>query len=345
MKTKMIPYEKIREKLSDDLGYVLPQETWSYLVRKGFVAEISKGRVSHSDLLRETRDLEAVRLARSPNTPDGPLALTQGTGEGQHYTRLHQEALSLLFAERAAGDEEVIKFRKEVLSDELLRVGGVGGWIEKQRDQDGEPTMWVEVPLTDEQKGKLFEGEEPSIKLIGEVDAKRRFVAYGVPGNAWAEVMLTTSGGILERLRKLSEGLAKQFSWQPAQATLFILVEGFVPLVQNLVDRFQGKPLPAASRLTLEIDPTMPPRILEEQFRAIRARVFSSRYRPLSKKNLQLVAFVLRQRKGRSWPEIMTAWNKKHSEYRYHKDQIKNFKRDARTAKEHLVSPDYVYVR
>jgi len=56
-----------------------------------------------------------------------------------------------------------------------------------------------------------------------------KLLAYGVPEDPWQRLVKITVGGALDRLRHVSEYLAKRYGWENAQATLFILTGASLP--------------------------------------------------------------------------------------------------------------------
>src|SRR5262249_48074619 len=122
------------------------------------------------------------------------------------------EAISILLAELASKAQAVVAFRISALNNKLLAPEEVGEWINKQAQAEGEPTTWVELPLPldakqsiDFQQGDLTVNFPSSVRIRNE---QVKVLEYGVPEDRHKRAVPTTIGGILDKLRELSESLA-----------------------------------------------------------------------------------------------------------------------------------------
>ncbi len=134
----------------------------------------------------------------------------------------------------------------------------------------------------------------------------------------------------------MSESLAKRYAWWPAHGSLFVLT-GQVPLLSPVrVTTTRRFPITAASRLTLEVDPTVTPREVAEHYGAARKSLLQSRSRRMSPKHLRLAIYSATHSDG-TWAERMRGWNDEHPDERY--SQPSNFQRDAANAVKRLLNP------
>ena len=65
---------------------------------------------------------------------------------------------------------------------------------------------------------------------------------------------------------------------------------------------------PAASRVTLVIDPLLSPQAVLETYSELRHKVLEGSYRPLGEKHLRLAVFAAERRPPAKWAEVMQAW-------------------------------------
>jgi hypothetical protein len=152
-------------------------------------------------------------------------------------------------------------------------------------------------------------------------------------GSGW--VQHAASSSELEALRKkLSHGLASSYGWQPAQATVFLLT-GSVPILPSLRTRTIRRVASPASRIILEVDPTVTPREVEQHYTRARRRLMGGRrFRRISEKHLRLAVFADAHRDG-TWSDRMCAWNREFPDDRY--ANVRNFQRDAAGALRRLL--------
>ena len=97
---------------------------------------------------------------------------------------------------------------------------------------------------------------------------------------------------------------------------------------------------PISSRITMEIDPTLTPKEVAEQYKKLRALLIGARYRSMSKKNLRLAEFYdVHKPKDTTWDALMNKWN--HSQAREWKyARYENFARDCKQAWHRLMGRD-----
>ena len=114
-------------------------------------------------------------------------------------------AVSILVAKVAAQDERVLSFRKTVLGGERVADDGVQSWILSQGALDG---------------------------AVNIEDAPHE-LCFPSPAEDARHGIAVAKGGVLDKLRILSEYLEKQFGWDAAQATKFVLTDA-PPLISEI---------------------------------------------------------------------------------------------------------------
>ena len=68
---------------------------------------------------------------------------------------------------------------------------------------------------------------------------------------------------------------------------------------------------PLASRINMEIDPTLTPEEVAEQYKKLRVPLIGTRYRSMSEKHLRLAEFYGGHKpEGTTWTSLMDKWNR-----------------------------------
>lgn len=238
------------------------------------------------------------------------------------------EARSALLAIEAARDEEVQTFRRRRLRGRLLRRENVEAWVERQERLEhrrGLPGFWVAVAV-----------EKPSTSTVqgcrAEEPATVRELTYAVPHDRWVRASPTRSGGVLEKLRVLSEQLARRYAWDAAQAATFVLT-GAIPIVPMIRLNWDG----ARGRVVLDVDSFVTPREVALAYGKARHPLVKTRPRPQTEKHLRLAVWFAERPAGESWAQRMAVWNREHRKWRYRRAE--NFARDAVAALKRLHPP------
>jgi hypothetical protein len=246
------------------------------------------------------------------------------------------------------------------VGDRPLELAAVEQWIEERRIEDGEPSLWIEVPIS-EAPGQWWQLDtetwRDSVEFKPPLEVRRvefggtpyrpgyghrtlRFISYSISASGFPmeASCLTSAGGLLEELREISEELSRHYLWHPAQATMFVLTAA-VPSVPWFSIKYSlGFPT-AVSRVELTIDPAMSPVEVAAEYRRIRQSVVKGRPRALSEKHLQLASFTADMEESDPWEARRTGWNKEYPRWRY--DDLNNFRRDCRQAAKRLLWPDF----
>jgi hypothetical protein len=223
----------------------------------------------------------------------------------------------------------VSAFRQRELGGAVLSPGEVKGWIVRElkpprvRPVESRPSWWLSGVALDE--GDFEQHEDGTISIHKRLHVQwkddglpagpqsaheeptmsRRELQYWwllpKPGG-WGEPFVgkdkVREGTTLDRLRRLSQALAEEFQWEPAQATTFVLT-GLVPYSE----------------------------VWNRNLEAVRVR--GRRPRELSLKHLELALFTA-ERESEPLAARMKEWNAQHPEWEY--AQVTNFGRDSRDA-------------
>ena len=337
--------EDIRKEIDSLLGVSLSDEEWDDLVKEFRVDEILNSRSAHSSKVAETAEL--VRHRRRTydihNRPKSQEPRMLSKQEANQPTNRSQ-VISILVAQEATEDAAVRLFRTEVLSDKLLPLEGVEEWIQLQAQRDGPSTNWLNnVPISTTQANellRLWQMATPdklyiSLELsIYELAATTHLLPYpGIDG--WACYKPTTDGGVLERLRLLSDRLAEKYKWLPGQATAFVLTDG-IPLISSITITLNTNSRPLFSRIVLDVDPALSPKEIVMHYRRSRKAIMAARHRNLSEKHMQLAIFDSMRPKTETWTVKMDEWNKTHqAEWKY--EEAPNFAHDCLQARRRLL--------
>jgi len=256
---------------------------------------------------------------------------------------LRVEAISVLIAAAAAHDSGIVSFRHDVLRGKLIELDKVEKWIENQQRRAKVRYRWVRFKVANSEiEHGLVDGRPslrfrtPITEVAGEFGIQSPTVAYGVPGSDSPHHAMSPGDGSLERLRRLSETLANQYQWQPAQATLFVLT-GAVPVISLLGYSYAMKEPRAASRITMTLDPILSPSEVAARYDKVRKQVLGSRYRSISEKHLELAIFITDRPECEPLKKSMAAWNKRFPKWEY--SAPTNFGRDAASVQRRLLDP------
>jgi len=260
----------------------------------------------------------------------------------------HRSLLSRAAAKDAAYDASVIAFREEVLEGALLKAEEVKEWINRQERSDGPATHWIrDVPVPSNHKITWLEKERrfgisPELEFpsmarafdfgITGAGTQLKTLAYVVAGEQWVRYVPTAHGGVLDRLREITERLACRYEWDQASGTLFILT-GAIPVIEPLSsqidvahDRFRRRVI------ELRVDPALSPEQVAAHYRRLRQKIMPRRrVRELSEKHLRLAALEVERPADESWSTRMSSWNQSYPRWKYHHQS--NFRRDVLKAR------------
>ncbi|MEP0766731.1 MAG: hypothetical protein HRF45_09365 [Fimbriimonadia bacterium] len=362
--------DSFRDQVELLLGSSVPDEEWAWVDDSDLALECRHGMKNVNELvnwIRRTREVYAGRARDAQGT--GEL---RREGKSADLRGLRGDALRLLLAQIAEAETEVQSFRSEVLNGELLAPEKAVDWVRERGREEGPPTIWLDsIPVpqdADVMHGKAGWYVEPPLELGPGHGAHRTHVAFlevACPPDFEIYRHAVEAGGVLDRLRQLSEELSKDYGWAKSTAATFVLT-GFAPYYSSasvtrtfgfgtgdttrlkthtaaLMGELAGVALTVTrTRIKLELDPTLSPSEVAALYASWRSKVLGKRYRPLSAKHLTLVAFVLGRPSDEPLGERMLAWNAEYGATKGWKyGQESNFRRDFHRAKRRLLFPPY----
>ena len=321
--------EEIKKVLARKLRRQDIDNLWSYLVEGRYVKEVLTGYMTVDELVETARK---ILTAGQPSRPKVETASPAGPAPGE----ARAWALSMLIAAEAERDDAVIRFRNEVLHGVTMARSEVAGWIEHH--PEAKLPMTHDVTITVE-AGQLESDGPGWARLAQALDRVRitqtsvRVLDYAGAEDNWVSRVAVRDGGQLDWLRRLAEALAKQYCWQPAQATLFVLT-GAVPLISRIRmttgSRSQG---PWADRVVLDVDPAESPAKVATAF-AAQVRAGRPHSRPVKEKHARLAVHALVEHATLPWKDRTRLWNAEHSEWQC---SDANYRRDALDTRNRLL--------
>jgi hypothetical protein len=330
----------LRADVIQRMGREVPDRVWSVLEKRGDVTDVCSGNREVNWLTERIWDLLELAGERVSHVDTGiPEGARVGRGDVQ-------AVISLAAAYAAAKRDDVVRFREDVLGGKLLALEDVKSWIEEQGKKDGRGTRWIKVllpPGVNPLETKIFtvSTEDQPFAVSSDI------LLYGVAGSDWQHAIPVTNGRTLDRLRALSQQLAKDFDWDEAVATIFVLT-GRSPWIPSIRAKVQPRsirphdaaPTYARGRISLDVDIAVTPNEVREHYRRVRRELLNgARTKRLGPKHLALAEFIVRELEDGPWESKRAAWNRKHPSEPYAKNQVANFKRDCRLALERLLAP------
>jgi hypothetical protein len=325
--------EQWREPIAQHLGHRISDSLWAYLVDKRYIDELETGDAAVADVVVAIREMERALTTPDPE-PAAPMA-----APSRRPHDVHRWAISVLAADRAREDPDVVAYREHVLGGTLMAWADVPGWV-KEHAEARPPTAWITVPVEDDDANSIVIDRRDPVGLA----TSARVLKYSAPGDEWVRLQVT-SRGPLEQLRRLAERLAPAYAWTESQATVFVLAD-VVPLIATINATWGGHFIRHgdshewARRITLEVDPTVPPHELARTYQKVRERADHRGRRRLSDKHASLAAFAA-ERPQETWAARRRAWNQVNPTWSYGHDS--NFCRDAIRAQARLLYPDWFH--
>jgi hypothetical protein len=262
-----------------------------------------------------------------------------------------REAISEALAAIARQSHEVISFRREVLNDTLLEISAVDRWLKDHQSEGAYPHAILvrlkegfDLGLDDDTgRWKL----EPPLSSMGpetiEGPVAVDLLEYAMPDNRWVRRIPIGRDGTLRKIYAIASDLSRKFSWQQAQATVFLLTD-LTPLVETesieiryppvVTLPYGGQsPLTCLLRVVIAVDPMMTPRQLAEKYAEIRTKLRTSKRRLQTEKHLRLALFAITHHSLSG--DEMREWNKNFPNWKY--SRVALFSRDAKTARTRLL--------
>jgi hypothetical protein len=172
-------------------------------------------------------------------------------------------------------------------------------------------------------------------------------VPISLPDGSYHVFFARRKNGYLVGLAGIVQHLASEFGWRRPEAAAFILCDR-TPAVRRSIAKYdRNESIPALSRISLVLDPSLSPRDVMAIYTTERNKVFpgkaggGGRLRPLGDQRTKLFLHCFRTPGTRSlpWPERMSAWNDAVDEKGRRYTRVDKFKEDAQGTIRHLLAP------
>lgn len=321
----IIDDNQMRHNLDRLVGRRVTDEMWATLKQKQLLQRVDDYESGHALSLGDVAEFVKERLREAgmmlPESGEALEFVTRGREKRDLRGDLRNEAVSLLLAQVAAEDRAVQTFRNRHLGGTLIPWDQVAAWIERQAAKDGKVSVWRPVDAPH------YRGSEVKV------------VQYAVPGSQYAMSKAVSAGGVLDHLRGVGQALSNGLGWKFAEAVMFVLT-GEVPLVRPIhVEETMRFPVHAASRISMQIDPTKTPQEVAEVYKKHREHFSGKgrRQRKLEEKSLRLAMFSTTRPKDEPLKKAMRAWNRMYPSWKY--TEPTNFGRDIAAVRRRLLQP------
>jgi hypothetical protein len=245
-------------------------------------------------------------------------------------------ALTKIVTALANRDEEVQKFRLEVLGGKLLSPEEAPKWIEEQANKEQHTlTISFDVTAGEGWEDRLLEEVKQFVKAektgsLWSHGLSLTVLDYISPPSQWVHRVPINKKGVLGRLKRL----AKKFSgfWNEASAVHFILTGQPAVISPARIGRTIVKW--GVPRIKLEVSPHLRHEEVAKLYLKVKEEHEQDfgKTRKLSEKHLTLAVFVVEE-EG-SWQELLNKWNEKYPQWRY--KEKRTFARDAKVAYERV---------
>lgn len=329
------PQLAIRRKLERLIGRPVSDPIWELLVRDNWVSELQQGFLSYQRLAQRVEEFEHLGQPGFPRRPS-PSKRRQRRLAGRE---LRIQALAMLLADEARRRDDVQAFRNSELSGKLFKFEDATAWV--REEADAHRGQWGQRVTIDTGPNTKFSAKgdhyvvTPPLQTVplGSASFFSETLKYVALDSEYAQPAPACSPR-LERLRVLSRDLAKDYWWNEAWATMFVLTDETPPLITASVGRAINPVAPSMVRMTLSVDISMSPREVSELYAKERLSLLGRRPRLLNDKQVRLAMFMA-DFKGAP-KEAMLDWNKRFPQDRYNKLGL--FNRDAARARELLLA-------
>ena len=329
-------YEK-RIEINRKLSRPLSDREWSFLDSQKLLEKLQVGELTSEGIAVKVEQMRATFGEAAPDRK----------ARDREVAPARSRAISELIAQSAAKDVAVLAFRKEVLEGRLLPSDEMRHWILKQAEAEGQPTTLLMVPVPPgtelkfrQENGGLAIAPTKELRVSKDVPAIGTWTdELAFPVGDKVRLLFVVMGGILDRLRILSETLAERYGWHPADTTAFVLTNT-PPPVPSISVRHAEREIAALSRVMLTIDPAVSPRQVAEFYRGLRKYYVGNRHRSLSEKHTTLVLFMNSRPADETYADSMAAWNREYRKRKWQYHHATNFGRDVQVARRRLLGSE-----
>lgn len=224
--------------------------------------------------------------------------------------RDRQEVMSLLVANEAAIEPDVLAFRERELANRLLTLDEVTDWVSKQEAEDA----------------------------VNDGEGRRADTLEYLGVDPWPLRQPTVEGGVLDTLCSVSSMLSRVYGWQRCQASTFVLT-GLPPMMDAIRSQtVGGVPLSCTTRIVLDVDPAVTPSELMKHYSRVRDRLGAGRSHAIDERHLKLAEFVA-QHPDHDQTHVMRMWNTRFPRWSY--DDEGTFHHDAVRARRSIIDPPW----
>lgn len=241
-------------------------------------------------------------------------------------------------------EEDIKKFRSEVLQGKLLTPEEAPKWIEEQAAREKHTlTISFDVDAGEGWEDRLLEEVKQFVQtqkdgklLPFKVGMATTTLAYIKPPSQWVHHVVINKNSTLGRLKHLANKY--QGFWEEAGAVHFILTGIAYPIspakVGAKINSF------GLNRVSLEVSPHLPGSKVMELYLEERKKLLmlsgnrQEKSRRLTEKHVSLAVFVVEEMG--SWAMKLRKWNRKYPQWAYPQTARSTFARDCRKAYERL---------
>ena len=312
--------EQVHAALTSALGRPTHAALWDYALENGWVGDVRDEMTSGRSLSQAVGSLKqrcrgAEHLVSEMTRPPRPEP-----SEARIGPNLRAEALARILAADASRLPEVKGFRGRRLRGRLVELSSVAGWILRRR-RTGAAQVFVTVPADAEAAHPPAADRPPHVLTLSYLTAEDLF----------PRVVILPGAGTLVELKAIASRLVLRYPWTEAEATTFVLtgIPPALPLLRATI--YHRSPWAAAATISLEVYPSVSPSALARAYRGVRAEVLGPRrrHREVGEPfRADLAAFCAENNDGRSWSEMMRAWNRHDPPHRFR--DVRRFTRDVR---------------
>jgi hypothetical protein len=252
------------------------------------------------------------RVKKASGNRDQEVATELG-----QYERLRADVLSEYLAKMAAINPEVVQFRSDVLTGELLTSEQARAFLLSPATRYLERGVWQTygIParhtatLLDENRGRTEDGSFHWVRLRIDPPGEEHTVSIPNP-QSYHSLYLAEDGrdkritfwpgSVLGELRELCKELTKVHPWDIYQATWFMLT-GETQFVHPIRAKKQETWLidgRAYTTISLAVQPWVPPEHVETVYRQLQKQIIGGAHGRVSDKNLNLLRFVTERADG-----------------------------------------------